>query len=195
MRTSPALPWSAETERGTIRLNKTVSQQDLLDGILKWTVSDYHGTNLQGVIARTSGNKLVLQDGNGQILYEIADFSQSTNVLELTRDPGSSESLVSVEFAVIIYNNSSFAATSNGRIYVLSNASKVIQFNNEGLASLQTIGSDIAQLLQMYGDYSVSNYNITDDNNFTAELDVASIEVNSGRITSPPNVEIKEFNE
>lgn len=195
MRTSPALPWSAETERGTIRLNKTVSQQDLLDGILKWTVSDYHGTNLQGVIARTSGNKLVLQDGNGQILYEIADFSQSTNVLELTRDPGSSESLISVEFAVIIYNNSSFAATSNGRIYVLSNASKVIQFNNEGLASLQTIGSDIAQLLQMYGDYSVSNYNITDDNNFTAELDVASIEVNSGRITSPPNVEIKEFNE
>lgn len=102
MRTSPALPWSADTERGTIRLNKYVSQQDLIDGILKWSVSDYHGTDLPGTIARTSGNKLVLQDANGQLMYEIADFSQSTNVLELTRVQGSSESLVSVEFPAVI---------------------------------------------------------------------------------------------
>lgn len=102
MQPRPALPWSADTERGTIRLNKYVSQQDLLDGILKWTVSDYHGTDVPGVIARTSGNKLVLQDGNGQTMYEIADFSYSTNVLELTRVPGSSESLINVEFPAVI---------------------------------------------------------------------------------------------
>lgn len=102
MRTSPALPWSADTERGTIRLNKYVSQQDLLDGVLKWSVSDYHGTDVQGTIARTSGDKLVLQDGNGQLMYEFANFDYQTNVLELTRLQGSSESLVGVEFPAVI---------------------------------------------------------------------------------------------
>ena len=101
MRVSPALPWGAATERGVIRLNKYVSQQDLLDGILKWTVSD-QGSDYSAEIIRDSDNKLVLEDGNGQLMYEIADFDNLTKVLELTRVPDSSESLLSVEFPAVI---------------------------------------------------------------------------------------------
>lgn len=308
MQVTPALPWGTTTEGGVIKLKKAVTRQDLLDGILRWTLDKNATDEVGQIVAGELGDrKLYVANTRGDKVYTIAAFTDPTTKLTLTRhtdapadtslksavfpaviapqgdvqifkdrfgyeyasgvvsklyarvnnpwvglnsgwavlnpsDEGSNFSAIGPElegepygmevylsFAtndqitpyeegeiveviyaqagtldvtgydtifrqpVIIYNNSSFASTSNGSIYRLSD--RVIQFNNEGLASLQSIGSTIAQLIQRYGEYSVSNFNITDNNNFTAELDVATIEVNSGRITSPPNVNIKEFNE
>lgn len=102
MQVTPALPWGTTTEGGVIKLKKAVTQQDLLDGVLKWTVTDYHGSDVTGRILRASNNKLVLADGNGMHMYEISDFSQSTKILELTKLQGSTESLLSVEFPAVI---------------------------------------------------------------------------------------------
>lgn len=85
MQVTPALPWDT-TEGGIIKLKKAVTYQDLLDGILRWTLDKNAAVEVGQIVAGEVGDrKLYVANTRGDKVYAIAEFTDPTNQLTLTR--------------------------------------------------------------------------------------------------------------
>lgn len=105
MQVTPALPWGTTTEGGVIKLKKAVTYEDLLDGILRWTL-DKNGTDEVGqIVAGEVGDRnLYVANTRGDKVYTIAAFTDPTTQLSLTRhaDAPADTSLKSAVFPAVI---------------------------------------------------------------------------------------------
>lgn len=105
MQVTPALPWGTTTEGGVIKLKKAVTYEDILDGILRWTL-DKNGTDEVGqIVAGEVGDRnLYVANTRGDKVYTIAAFTNPTRQLTLTRhaDAPADTSLKSAEFPAVI---------------------------------------------------------------------------------------------
>lgn len=122
MQVTPALPWGPTTEGGVIKLKKAVTYQDLLDGILRWTLDKNETDEVGQVVAGEVGDRsLYISNTRGDKVYTIAAFTDPTNRLTLTRhaDAPADTSLKSAVFntdAVRTYPTMPWAAGTGGRI-------------------------------------------------------------------------------
>lgn len=105
MQVTPALPWGTTTEGGVIKLKKAVTYEDILDGILRWTL-DKNATNEVGqIVAGEVGDRnLYVANTRGDKVYTIAAFTDPTRQLTLTRhaDAPADTSLKSAVFPAVI---------------------------------------------------------------------------------------------
>lgn len=105
MQVTPALPWGTTTEGGVIKLKKAVTYQDLLDGILRWTLDKNETDEVGHIVAGEVGDrKLYLSNTRGDKVYTIAAFTDPTRQLTLTRhaDAPADTSLKSAVFPAVI---------------------------------------------------------------------------------------------
>lgn len=98
VQTVPALPWPTGDGGGIIKLSRRVTEQDLIDGILKITL-DNAGREYNASIVRYQDNTLRVVADND--VFTIDPIPQTSDTLTLTRIAGEAAqaySLVSVEF-------------------------------------------------------------------------------------------------
>ena len=105
MQVTPALPWGTTTEGGVIKLKKAVTYQDLLDGILRWTLDKNETDEVGQVVAGEVGDRnLYVANTRGDKVYTIEAFTDPTTQLSLTRhaDAPADTSLKSAVFPAVI---------------------------------------------------------------------------------------------
>lgn len=102
MRTVPALPWPTGDGGGIIKLSRRVTEQDLIDGILKITL-DNAGREYNASIVRYQDNTLRVVADND--VFTIDPIPQTSDTLTLTRIAGEAAqaySLINVELVPTI---------------------------------------------------------------------------------------------
>ena len=101
MRVTPALPWDSDTAGGTVKLQTPVSKEQLLAGYLAFTIhtTGSGGGDRLAAVVEYQNHLYLEEEGGGAFLYQIADFSQSTDELTLTAHQNKPEGcyLVSVD--------------------------------------------------------------------------------------------------
>lgn len=99
VQTVPALPWPTGDGGGIIKLSRRVTEQDLIDGILKITL-DNAGREYNASIVRYQDNTLRVVADND--VFTIDPIPQTSDTLTLTRIAGEAAqaySLINVELA------------------------------------------------------------------------------------------------
>lgn len=93
MLVTPALPWPTGDTGGTIKLSRRVTEQELIDGILKITL-DNAGREYDARIVRYQDNTLRVVADND--VFNIDPIPQSSDTLTLTRIAGEAAQAYSV---------------------------------------------------------------------------------------------------
>lgn len=145
VRTVPALPWPTGDGGGTIKLSRRVTEQDLIDGILKITL-DNAGREYNASIVRYQDNTLRVVADND--VFTIDPIPQTSDTLTLTRIAGEAAqaySLISVELLSMVPGIYGFNETNNAVFRVKDDGTAVLLYN-------RLYGADTAVWYRIDGD-------------------------------------------
>lgn len=145
VRTVPALPWPTGDGGGTIKLSRVVTEQELIDGILKITL-DNDGREYNATILRDPNNTLRVKADND--VFIISPIPHGSNTLTLTRidDPTArAYSLISVELLNMAPGIYGFNKPNNVVFRVKDDGTAVLIYN-------RLYGEDVAAWYKINGD-------------------------------------------